>query len=225
MRKSKLVALIMFSSIFLITGSLVIFSGVSFNTATNGCSCHSNDTNISINFLNQTQVNGTPGENIVLAFWVNSTGLSGSNLVVRVEKIEVAPAGTPLVLTFSPQMVEASTGIADGGAGDPDSTVDEQIGSEINPAIVNISNIQDTPATYFITFIAAYGGGVGARAEIQITVGEGGGEKETWQDWFMKTQVPILVGIAICAIVGIILSFIFKVKPAGAAKTKVEGKK
>lgn len=204
--KKKKGSIFLLGIIFLIVTSAVLLNTEGFNSEEGGCSCHTVSANITLTVLNATSVNVAKGTDFNLSFYASTTQTGGDLLTIRFLLV----VGN---LTFSPSMVEADSGIRDGGTGDPDSSVDDKIGDAGTPATVAVTDVPNDDTTIIIKIVAADGSPkIRQESEIEVVVGTGGDVERplTWEEWFYGTQMPYIVFIGILFGVGVVASVVLQ---------------
>lgn len=203
MKKGKLYSILVLSSFLLIFSSLIAINTNATNDRTISAWCHVQTNGISITFLNQTVIGIPHATSFNLSFYASTTYLGGATF--RIRALVDYPTG---IINFTPLLEQANTGIADGGPGDPDGVVNNKIGNATNPATIRIWNIPDNYTAFQITILALDASDEGQPYKNYVIIGTS--PPETWEAWFWRTQMPIIIGIVVAVLAGVIISVLLK---------------
>lgn len=196
MKRRKLVGILLFGFIFLFASSTILLNSSTYNDETGSCWCHDPSGNISITLVNETTIDLEGKTQFILVFYASTT-LSGSVLTIRFL--------SAVSISTDPDMISANQGIEDGSGEDPDGLSNEEVGNSTHPIVVNVTN---APSDFSIIIVAAYADAGAIMSTVTISFGD----VETTWEWFMRTQLPILVGIFIFFGLGVFASFVLKKK-------------
>lgn len=178
MKKNKIAGLLLFGFIFLIASSMIAFNVTAQNWRTGSCTCHAETANVSLTVLNQTTINLEGKTQFVLICYA-TTSVAGANLTLRF--ISTASIST------SPEMIVGDSGVFDGGGLDPDSLTNDEVGNSTDPLVINVTN---APTDFTIGILAV------AKLQMAMITITFGDVESTWE-WFLRTQLPILIAIGI----------------------------
>ncbi len=199
MKKSKKFS-ILFIVLFFVSILAVTITSQAHNSNTGtSCACHgAPSATVNIISLNGTSVNTPLGTDFTLEIYANTTA------TLTAFRIRADFGGSSL--TSDPLIAPANTGVLDGGGDDPDPAA-KSIGNASVPLLVNFTNVPSSDSTVIIRLMAltANGGSAGSWNYVDITldIGLGGAipTEETPLQWFIRTQVPLI--IIFCLVFGV----------------------
>lgn len=209
MKRSKKLAVLFFGFLCLFVFSFLAINTMAWNSEVQTCSnCHNDTGQVSLTLVNSTTLWVNKSTNFTLAMYTSTSLTGGGNLtirfVIRSSDDDITPP------TFTPEMEDVNSGIRDNDINDPDGT-DDQIGNVGAPAIIKAYNVPNADITYIITIFSCDGGAGAVMDSIVLTVNVGaGGQIETWFEWFLRTQMPLIIIIIVITSICVVLSVVLQ---------------